>query len=298
MKYVITGGAGNISRPLAEQLIAAGHTVTVIGRSAQNLEPLTALGAIAAIGSVEDADFLQQAFAGADAVYCMVPPSFSITENWKGHIARITENYAKAIRANQVKYVVNLSSIGAHMPDGCGPVSGLHRGELVLNALEGVHVLHLRPGFFYYNFLSNIPMVKQMNIIGANYGSTGKPIVMSHTGDIAAAAFDALNTLSFTGKSVRYLASDERTGSEVAAVLGAAIGQPQLPWVVFSNEQALGGMLQAGLPEEIARNYAEMGNALETGEMIADFVLHRPAELGKTKLEQFATTFAAHFQQN
>ena len=37
MKYVITGGAGNISKPLAETLLAAGHAVTIIGRSAEHL---------------------------------------------------------------------------------------------------------------------------------------------------------------------------------------------------------------------------------------------------------------------
>ena len=74
MKYVITGGAGNISKPLALQLLKAGHTVTVIGRNAANLTELTNAGAKAAIGSVEDIAFLTASFTGADAVYTMVPP--------------------------------------------------------------------------------------------------------------------------------------------------------------------------------------------------------------------------------
>ena len=58
MKYVITGGAGHISKPLTEKLLAAGHAVTVIGRNAENLKELVAKGAKAAIGSVEDVQFL------------------------------------------------------------------------------------------------------------------------------------------------------------------------------------------------------------------------------------------------
>jgi hypothetical protein len=51
--------------------------------------------------------------------------------------------------------------------------------------------------------------------------------------------------------------------------------------------------VQAGLPEEVARNYAEMGSALHTNEMAEDYWKHRPDTLGKTKLEDFAQQFAA-----
>jgi uncharacterized protein YbjT (DUF2867 family) len=124
MKYAITGGAGHISRPLAEQLLQAGHEVIVIGRNAEHLKPLTDKGAKAAIGTIEDINFLKQAFAGADAVYTMVPPKMDAA-NWKAYIGHVGKNYAEAIQAAGVKYVVNLSSVGAHMATGAGPVSGL-----------------------------------------------------------------------------------------------------------------------------------------------------------------------------
>jgi uncharacterized protein YbjT (DUF2867 family) len=60
MKYVITGAAGHISKPLAEKLIKAGHDVTVIGRNAENIRSLTDMGAKAAIGSVQDVEFLKR----------------------------------------------------------------------------------------------------------------------------------------------------------------------------------------------------------------------------------------------
>src|SRR5579871_4083223 len=107
MKYVITGGAGHISKPLTEKLIAAGHQVTVIGRNAANLSPLTDLGAGTAIGSVEDAAFLTRAFAGADAVYTMIPPNMGVTD-WKGYIGGIGQHFATALRASKIAHVVNL----------------------------------------------------------------------------------------------------------------------------------------------------------------------------------------------
>ncbi len=75
-------------------------------------------------------------------------------------------------------------------------------------------------------------------------------------------------------------------------MIGAAINKPELPWVQFTDEQALDGMIQAGLPVEIAKNYVEMSQALHTGRMTEDYFIHRPANLEKVKLEDFAKTFA------
>jgi uncharacterized protein YbjT (DUF2867 family) len=296
MKYVITGGAGHISKPLTEKLIAAGHQVTVIGRSAANLAPLAGIGAGTAIGSVEDSNFLTRAFAGADAVYTMIPPNAGATD-WKGYIGDIGKNFATALRAGKIGHVVNLSSFGAHAPDGCGPVSGLFRAEKAMNELAETHIVHLRPGYFYYNLFSNIGLIRNMNIMGSNFGGPGFKHIMSAPVDIAQAAFEELTALSFTGHSVRYLASDERSTDEIASVLGQAIGKPDLPWVVFPDEQTLGGMLQGGLPEEIAKNYVEMGQALRSGLMSEDYWKHRPSVFGKTKLEDFAKAFAAAYNQ-
>ncbi len=290
MHYVITGGAGNISKPLALELLKAGHQVTVIGRSLDNLKDLTTAGAKAAIGSVADFDFLVKTFTGADAIYTMVPPTWDAAD-WKGHIGRQGENYASAIEASGVKKVVNLSSIGAHMETGCGPVSGLFRVEKAYNRLSGVDILHLRPGFFYTNFLANIGMIKHMNFIGGNYGNNSK-LVLVHPTDIAAEAAKALIALDFTGHAVQYVVSDEKTPSEIAAILGAAIGKPELPWVDFTDEQNHAGMIQAGLSEEVAKNYTEMGIAVKSGEMAADYASKPKPVFGNIPLEEFAKTFA------
>jgi len=296
MKFVVTGSLGNISKPLAEKLVAAGHSVTVVSSKADKTAQIEALGAKAAIGSVDDVAFLTKTFTGADAVYTMVPPNFSAA-NWKKHIADIGENYAESIHGAGVKNVVNLSSIGAHMPEGCGPVSGLYFVEKSLNALDGVNVKHLRPGFFYGNFLANAGMAKHMGIIGGNYGE-GASLIIVHPEDIAEVAAEELLGLKFKGKSIRYIASDEKTTHEIAAILGKAIGKPELPWINFKDEDTLAGMLQAGLPEEIAKNYAEMGVAMRSGEMASDYMKNKPTVLGKTKFESFAPVFAAVYAQS
>lgn len=294
MNYVITGATGHIAKPLSLSLLKAGHQVTVIGRSAENLKDLTDAGARAAVGSVEDADFLKSAFAGADAAYLMIPPNIG-AENWRAYQNGVARNYADAVKANGIRYIVHLSSIGAHMGNGAGPVDGLADSEDLLNQLEGVNVKHLRPSFFMYNLFGMIPLIKGMKIMGGNYGGTGEKLALVHTDDIAEAATEEMLALSFTGKSVRYIAGDERTPEEIATVLSAAIGRPGIPWVVFSDEQSLEGMRQAGLSETIAEGYTSMGIAIRKGEMQADYWKNHPATLAKTKLEDFAPAFAAAY---
>ena len=292
MKYVITGSLGHISKPVTIALVKAGHEVTVITSKTDRIKEIEALGAKAAVGSVADAAFLQKAFAGADVVYTMVPPNFAAPDI-KAYIGQLGKYYTDAIKANpSVKHVVNLSSIGAHLSSGVGPVSGLYRAEQALNTLQNVAIKHLRPGYFYNNFLSLIPMIKHMDVIGSNFGVTDKKFPLTCQPDIAAAAVEELLQLNFTGHTARYIASDETSTQQIASTLGKAVGKPALEWVKFTDEQALGGMLQGGLPEEMAKNYVEMGQSIGSGTMSEDYWKHHPASLGKTKLEDFSRTFA------
>ncbi|HLZ87698.1 MAG TPA: NAD(P)H-binding protein [Puia sp.] len=292
MKYVLLGSLGNITKPLAQQLIAAGQEVTIVSSDAGKAPAIKTLGATPAIGSIEDVTFLTNTFRGADAAYIMIPPRFDANP-WKQWIGGVGEKYAAAIKAAGLKKIVFLSSIGADRPAGVGPVSGIHLAEVALNTLTGVDIRYLRPAYFYTNLLSSIGLIKQAGIYGNNY-SADAGVVMVHPRDIAAVVAEELLGLTFKGSSVRYIAGDERNSREIAAVLGAAIGKPDLPYVGFSDEDNHKGLLGAGLPEEVAQNYTEMGAAIRTGIMFADYKKHRPA-LSPTKLEDFAKEFAAAY---
>lgn len=292
MKITITGSLGNIGKPLTQKLTAAGHQVTVISSNADRQSEIEALGAKAAIGSVNDAAFLESAFTGADAVYTMTPPNLG-GQNVIANTVAAGKALAEAITKSGVGRVVMLSSIGADQPSGTGPIAGLYHIEQLFDELENVSVTYLRAGYFYNNFFNDIPLIKGAGITGSNFpGSIQIPLV--YPSDIAAAVAEELVKLP-EGKNVQYIVSDVKTGEEVAKAFGAAIGKPELPWVEFTDEQALGGMLQAGLPEEIAGLYVEMGSGFRNGSIPADFLQQGAPVNGATKLEQFAQTFAARF---
>ena len=290
MRFTVTGSLGNISKPLVEILVKAGHDVTVISSSEDRKEAIEALGAKAAVGSVSDEFFLTKAFRGADAIYTMVPPNFGVA-NYRQYMQETGNIYAAAIKSSGVKRVANLSSIGAHLSSGTGPISGLYDVENSLNALEDVAVVHLRAGFFYVNFFNDITLIRNNSIMGSNYAADAN-MPMVHPKDIATAAAEAMQG-SIEGKSYRYVVSDERQPTDVAKILGTAIGKPELPWVQVTDEQLLEGMLGAGMPKAIATTYVEMGNAVQKGLLLEDYKAQDARPTGHTSLEDFARDFAA-----
>jgi len=291
MKITITGSLGNIGKPLTTKLIASGHEVTVVSSSIDRTGAIETLGAKAAIGSVDDVAFLKNAFAQADAVFALTPPNMG-GSNIIANTTNAGKALAEAIKQAEVKRVVMLSSIGANLPEGTGPIAGLHHIEKIYEGVENTSFTFLRAGFFFTNLYHDVPMIKGAGIIGSNYPSTTL-IPFVHPEDIATAAAEELQKAS--GASVRYIVSDVRTPNDVAAVLGLAIGKPELPWIAFTDEEALGGMKQAGLPEEIAELYTEMGAGLRNGKIQEDFLSNKTAVDGKTKLEDFAKEFALSF---
>ncbi|MGC8775304.1 MAG: NmrA family NAD(P)-binding protein [Chlorobaculum sp.] len=293
MQFVITGSLGHISKPLATQLSKEGHAVTIISSNTERTKEIEAIGAKAAIGSVEDTGFLTETFRGADAVFTMVPPNMNAAD-WKAWIAGIGKNYVAAIKESGVKHVVNLSSIGAHMVENCGPVSGLSQVELAMDEMKGVNVHHLRAGYFYTNFLTSIGQIKNQGVITGNYMPDLK-MVLVHPADIADIAARALKDESYLGRGFSYIASDEKTPAEIVTILGKATGRMDLKWVERTDKEEYDDLIAIGLPEEIARNYTEMGAAMRSGEMNADYFRNRPVMAGWRTFESFLPDFTAAY---
>ena len=292
MKVIVTGSLGNISKPLAKILVQKGHTVTVISSNPDKQKDIQILGATAAIGSLDDADFLARTFTGADAVYAMVPPNFAAPDS-RLYYQKIGKSYAQAIQQSGIKRVVHLSSIGAELDKGTGFILGSHDVEGILDGVPDINLTHLRAAYFYINFYNFKDMIKGMGFIGTNYGGDDK-IAMVHPKDIAAAAADEIEVTADCNK-IRYVASDEHTANEVAQSLGSAIGKPDLKWMIFTDEQTQQGLEGSGIPAHIAANFVEMGASIHSGALRKDYDLHKPEIMGKIKLEEFAKEFDAAF---
>jgi uncharacterized protein YbjT (DUF2867 family) len=297
MKIIITGSLGHISKPLTEELVQKGHAVTVISSNPEKQKEIEALGATAAIGSLQDLDFLTATFTGADAVYCMVPPAnyFDHNLDLTAYCHNIGNNYAQAIRASGVKRAIHLSSIGAHLDKDSGIILAHHDVEVILNNLADVAVTFMRPVAFMYNLHGYLAMIKSQGVIAANYGAEDIIPWVSPI-DIAAAIAEEFET-PLVGKKVCYVASEELTGNQTASILGAAIGKPDLKWILVSNDEMQKGLETVGMNPQIAAELVEMYAALHTGLLSEDYFRNRPAVMGQVKLADFAKEFAAAYEQ-
>jgi uncharacterized protein YbjT (DUF2867 family) len=291
MNIVLTGSLGHISKPLATGLMAGGHSVTVISSKAEKQKEIEAMGAKAAIGSIEDAGFLTATFTGADIVYLMEPPFNFLdhTIDMENYWLNMAKNYKQAVQQSGVTRLVHLSSIGAHTGKGVGMLATHHTIENILNELPAaVSIKTMRPVGFYYNMFAFIPAIQHTGAIIQNYGGNEKEPWVSPE-DIAEIIIEEMEA-PFKGRSVRYIASDEISPNEVAQVLGKAIGKPDLKWLIIPDDQFLANLLNMGFNPLAARGLTDM-NAGRRDHMYDDYRQHKPV-LGKVKLTDFAKQFA------
>jgi uncharacterized protein YbjT (DUF2867 family) len=299
MKIVVTGSLGNISKPLTKELLQKGHSVTVISSKAERQKNIEEMGAKAAIGTMEDADFLAATFKGADLVYLMealhAGSFFDQDLDIMAAHDKIAHSYVQAIQQSGVKHVVHLSSIGAHMDKGNGILAFHYNVENIMNQLPaGVSIKFMRPVGFYYNMFAFIQTIKTQGTIISNYGGDEKEPWVSPL-DIAAVIAEEIEK-PFEGREIRYIASEELSPNEVAGILGKAIGKPDLKWLVIPDEQLLSGMIAAGMNPFIAKGYVEMNASRRGGVLYEDYYRNRPL-LGDVKLAEFAKDFAAAYNQ-
>ena len=298
MRITLTGSLGHIGKPLTALLVSAGHTVTVISSSAERAKAITALGAIPAIGRLQGVDFLTDSFRGAEVVYTMVPPAnyFDQDLDLLGYYETLGRTYAEAIRRAGVQRMVNLSSIGAHLPEGNGILRGTYHVESILNELpQQVAVTHIRPTEFYYNLYAYLAPIKQQGVMGSNLAAQDTNVWVAPNDIAAAIATEIVSTEP--GRRVRHVASDACTYQEVATTLGQAVGKPDLRWEMISDEQFYQNLKSAGMQPSIARGMVEMYAAIHSGLLYEDYQQQQPATLGKVKIDDFAREFAEAYQQ-
>ncbi|HEU4574294.1 MAG TPA: NAD(P)H-binding protein [Chitinophagaceae bacterium] len=298
MKVVLTGSLGHISKPLAKELTAKGHSITIISSKADRQQEIENMGAKAAIGTINDPDFLATTFKGADIVYTMTPPAnfFDPNLDMIAHFGQLANNFKQAILQAAVTKVIHLSTIGAHTNKGNGMLAYGYEIESVLNTLpDTVSIKVMRPVGFYYNMFAFIPAIKNTGNIFQNYGGDELKEPWVSPSDIAETIAEEIEK-PFNGRTIRYIASDEVSPNETAKILGKAIGKPDLKWIVISDEDFITNLVRIGFSQQAAEGLAAMNAGRMSGVLYEDYHQHKP-RLGKVKLTDFAKEFAAVFNQ-
>ncbi len=279
--YVILGASGNTGSIIANSLLLNGKNVRVMGRDAGRLQRFVGKGAEACTADLSDADALTKAFRGARAAYLMLPPITSREDQ-----ERESDAIAKAVKESGLRYAVHLSSYGAHVPAGTGPITGLHSSEQKLNAISGLNVLHLRAAYFMENNLAAIAVIQGMGMFGHALRPDLK-LPMIATSDVGAYAGQRLLELDFFGKQTRELLGErDLSMTEATAVIGRGIGKPDLRYVQFPYDQVQQVLTQMGIPPKSAAVYIEMFKAINAG-VVAAQELRLPENSTPTSFEKF-----------
>src|SRR5713226_8504699 len=262
--YVVLGATGNTGSIIANSLLTKGERVRVVGRDASRLARFVRKGAEAFTANVTDAAALTKALTGARAAYLMLPPSMTSLD-YRADQERESDSISKAVRDSGLRYAVLLSSFGAHVPEGTGPIAGLHSAEQKLNAINGLNVLHLRPGYFMENHLAAIGMIQGMGMFGHALLPDLK-IPMIATRDIGEYAARRLLNLDFSGKQTRELLGErDLSMNEATAIIARGIGKPDLRYVQFPYEEVQQVFIQTGVPAKTAGQFIEMYKAMNEG---------------------------------
>lgn len=294
--YLITGATGNTGSVVAKGLLQQGKQVRVVARSQEKLKELASLGAETLIGDLTSQSTANQAFTGVEAAYLMIPPALT-DPDFRGYQQRLTDVYGSALEANNtVKHVVVLSSFGADKDAQTGPILGLHFLEERLKQIKPLNSLALRAGYFMENTLGQAAVIHQRGaVVGPLKPDLKIPLIASI--DIGNAALNALLQLNFTGHQTHDLQGQrDLTYLEMTAIIGAAIGKPDLPYQLISSEQFAGFLEQMGSAQNVAALMAEMVDAQNVGH-VRSLEPRSKSNTTPTSFEQFvAETFVPAYQ--
>jgi uncharacterized protein YbjT (DUF2867 family) len=283
--YVVLGATGHVGSIVASRLLDSGKRVRVVARSTGKLEPLAARGAEAVPGTVDDRIFLRRAFDGADVAFVLLPPRPE--PGFRAWQDRTANAIGDALEGAEVRYAVVLSSIGADLPRGNGPVAGLHTLERRLDRIGGLRPLYLRPGFFFENYVGSAGLIRSMGVHGGAFRPDLKlPCIASR--DIGEFAARKMLSLDWRERTIQELHGErDLTPAETAGALGKAIGRPGLTYVQFPYDAAIQGMIQMGVIDELAELYAEMARAFNEG-TVAPRQPRTPISTTHTSIERWA----------
>lgn len=290
----VMGATGHTGGAIARRLLARGERVRVLSRSADRLAALTAAGAEPVVGDPADPELLTESFAGAAAVYTLLPvdPTWSDYHAWQD---RLGEAIVRAVRAARVPRVVALSSVGADQPAGTGFLTSLHRQEARLRTLTDTDLLILRPGLFFESFYPALGVIREQ---GVNVDSVAPdlPIPMVATADVAVVAADALVDRGWTGVVVRELLGPrDLTYAEATRIIGDRIGRPDLAYLQVPYPRMARALVDAGFSDDVARQHVEFTRGLNEGRIVAR-QSRAVNPVTPSRFEEFADELAAAYR--
>ncbi|MES2642280.1 MAG: NmrA family NAD(P)-binding protein [Myxococcota bacterium] len=261
--FVVTGVSGNTGSVVADRLLAAGRKVRVVVRDAAKGAPWAARGAEVAVADLGDADALAAALTGAEGAWLLVPPNVGAADVpafQKGLVDAIVT----ALGRSKPGHVVFLSSVGAHLPAGTGPIVALHHAEPRIAAVAP-NVTFVRAGFFMENWGGSLGALEQG--IFPSFYTLDRPIDHVATADIGRVAAEALLGGPKGHQVIELAGPVAQTPVQVGAAVSALLGK-DIPVVPAPIESLVPMFTSFGMSASMAGLYDEMTRSMNAGTLV------------------------------
>ncbi len=266
-RVLVLGGSGFVGRHVCEQLVRAGHQVTVPTRRASHAAHVQTLPRLTVLETrTLDEDTLARLMAGHDAVVSLIAVLHGDEQRFEQMHVQLPERIARAMKTAGVRRLVHVSALGANAQGPSMYQRSKARGEAMLQAAD-LQLTVLRPSVIFGaedRFLNLFADLQQtlpfMPLAGS--GTKFQPVWVV---DVAAAIVRCLQERSsigliyeLCGPEILTLGQLVKRAAQWAGVNGGQ-GRPVIPlprWVGWL--QALGMEMLPGEPLMSRDNLASM----------------------------------------
>lgn len=282
---VVTAPTAKIGRHVVEQLLDASEPVRVVVRDPQRLSPTVRDRVEIVEGSHRDAAVVDKAFAGADAVFWLMPSDLRAPDVMTSYVDASRPG-VEAVTAHGVRHVVGVSALGRRTA-----VAGRADNVTASLAMDDLYATvtnyrSLANPTFMDNTLRDIRTILGEGVISGPLAPDRKlPLVA--TRDIGTAAARLLLDRSWAGfADVPLLGPEDLSGNDMAAVITDVLGIP-VRYVQVEAASLEAAMLSFGASPGMARAMADMATAKIDG--LDDGVVRTAENSTTTTFRQWCT---------
>ncbi|MGC0252216.1 NmrA family NAD(P)-binding protein [Pseudactinotalea sp. Z1748] len=277
--YVISGATGRVGSAIADRLLEKGTPVRVLVRRPASAQPWADRGAEAVVVDLADRAGLTGALHGASGFFTLLPFNPTTTD-FRGDMTALISSITGAVVEAGVPHVALLSSVGAHLPEGTGPIAPLHHLENALRSTTAT-VTAVRPVHFQEKVSDVLDAAREQGIYPVFAESADASVPMVATRDVGTVLAEALlspprhsETIVLTGPAYR----EREIAEMLARLLDRELEVVTLPRAAWKDT-----FLSAGVSAEAAQMLMELHDAGDAGRLIphGDRTVH-----GKTGIEQ------------
>jgi uncharacterized protein YbjT (DUF2867 family) len=259
---VITSPTGQIGRQVLDRVLDRGEPIRVIARDPGRLPAHVRERVDVVQGSHGDTDVIDYAFAGADAVFWLVPPDPHAASLEVAYVD-FTRPACDAFKNHNIQRVVGVSALGRGVSDKAGHVSvSLAMDDLI--ASTGVSYRALTMPSFMDNLLWQVEAIKNQGVFFSPL-SADRKMPSCATRDIATVAATLLLDSSWAGvDSVPVLGPQDLSLNDMAQIMSEVLERPircqHIPFDAYKAQ-----LRDRGISEAMAQGTVDMMRAKDAG---------------------------------